>query len=157
MALKPHTGHPCALCPSLHWWPLQLRSCLERMAASGAICSMGLMSSLYHLSARPAALCRFLTYRMTGHWFVFFTIQAPIVALESSIKRVFKHRGHELPWWLSIPLTLGLMLILADWFFFPPCFITGLDEKVTSSMRNNIQGLLQVLHLGGERQVQLQA
>lgn len=102
-------------------------------------------------------VCRSVTFRITGHWFLFFTIQAPITALESEIKRWAKRREIALPRWLSIPLTLGLMLVLADWFFFPPCLITGLDDRVTNSMRNNVQGLLRLVHISGEKHIQLKA
>ena len=77
---------------------------------------------------------RYLTGQMTGHWLVFFTLQGPLVTLEGYLKRLGRQHNLQVPRWVSIPATYVVLLYLADLYFFPPVFVTGLADRITTSL-----------------------
>jgi D-alanyl-lipoteichoic acid acyltransferase DltB (MBOAT superfamily) len=77
-----------------------------------------------------------------GYWFTFFTIQAPLCAAETALRRYLKAQGRPLPKLAAMAIPNVLMLITAKYFFFPPIEPTGLAELVVSSVAANIQRLV---------------
>ena len=94
---------------------------------------------------------RYTTKTMTGHWFAFFAIQPPILAVESLVIKLARKQGCILPRPLSIAILWTLMLAAADLFFFPPLFQTGLDLAVTNSIGDNVLRLLRTAHLDSKQ------
>ena len=51
-------------------------------------------------------------------WFLFFSLQGPLLALESELKKWAKGRKIELPRPAAIALTCGFLLLLGVFLFF---------------------------------------
>jgi hypothetical protein len=67
----------------------------------------------------------------TGQWLTFFTLQGPLVLLESYIT---KNCGFKLPRWCQIFLTLSVLLLVGHHFFFPPVVNAELDQMFYTSV-----------------------
>jgi len=79
-----------------------------------AVCASFFVSGIMH-----EVFIIYLRNRVSGYWLAFFTLQGPIVILESACRKVFQQRGLMVPSAISVPITLGAMLLIADWLFFP--------------------------------------
>ena len=75
-------------------------------------------------------------------WLTFFSIQGPIVAVETVIRRQLKQHHIQLPRVVRIAVTVGVLLAIADTFFFPPLTHSGLADHVVELMKQNVDGLL---------------
>lgn len=75
-------------------------------------------------------------------WLIFFSMQAPIIAAETAIRQQLKRHHIQLPLLVRMPLTIGILLAIADNFFFPPVFLSGLADHVVELMQQNIDGVL---------------
>jgi len=67
----------------------------------------------------------------TWEWTAYFTLQAPLVVFERWVTRQTRVR---LPAVVMIPVTMGVQLVLARAFFFPPMVRTKLDERVLEDL-----------------------
>lgn len=74
-------------------------------------------------------------------WLTFFSIQVPLMALEAVGKKLMKRYRLRLPRWISVVMTMTVLLWLADAFFFPPCLETGLADRVLYAIKDNISQL----------------
>lgn len=74
-------------------------------------------------------------------WLTFFSVQVPLMALEAMGKKLMKQNNLRLPRWLSISLTMAVLLWLADAFFFPPALDTGLADRVVDTIKRNASQL----------------
>ena len=81
---------------------------------------------------------RYMSGQMTGHWLVLFAVQGPLVTLERSVKQAGRRHNVELPHWVSTPLTIAALSYLADLFFFPPAFITGVAYTGAAGLLRNM-------------------
>lgn len=75
-------------------------------------------------------------------WLTFFSIQVPFMALETVSKKLMKQYHLHLPRWLSVLVTMAVLLFLADTFFFPPCLETGLADRVLYAIKGNVSQLV---------------
>ncbi len=96
---------------------------------------------------RPFTAVLLSRYMMGIHthnwaWLTFFSIQVPFMALETVGKKVMKQQHMRLPRWLSILMTMAVLLFLADTFFFPPCLETGLADRVLYAIKGNVSRLV---------------
>ena len=89
-------------------------------------------------------LYRYMMGIHTRHWawLTFFTIQVPLIALESIGKKLMKRYHLHLPHWVSIMATMAVLLWIADAFFFPPCLETGLADRVLHAIQGNVRQLV---------------
>lgn len=165
-----HFNQPYLACSLTDWWSrrwnLTVGYCLRflcydpvvegRLIPDGAVTAdrpskfrrfLGTQLAFFVSGAMHELALWYLTGRMTGHWLLFFSMQAPLLAVESELRREMKRRGWHVPIWAAVPLTLSFLLLLADWLFFPPCFITKLDMRVTDSIRESLQITLHSLHV----------
>ena len=78
----------------------------------------------------------------TGHWLVFFSLQGPLVILESYVKR---HCGFRLPRWCQIVATISLLMLLGHFFFFPPAHTAELDDVFFASIKQLASTPLQLV------------
>ncbi|KAL3821085.1 hypothetical protein ACJIZ3_006990 [Penstemon smallii] len=63
----------------------------------------------------------------------FFVVQGVCVVVELRLKLVFG--GWRLPWFVSRPLTLGLVVGTSFWLFIPPLIRNGADMKIIEEVR----------------------
>ena len=98
-----------------------------------------------NVNATVSSLCvdliRYISGRMTGHWFFFFTLQGPLVTAETLLKQLGRKCHISLPIWLSCPLTLSIALYFADLYFFPPVFVTGVAGQITENLLKGLATL----------------
>ncbi|CAL8472040.1 g11582 [Coccomyxa elongata] len=71
---------------------------------------------------------------VSGGWFIFFSIQGPLLAVESELRRWARRNKVEVPHWMAILVTLTLLITLGDFFFFKPPMETGLADTVVESL-----------------------
>lgn len=71
---------------------------------------------------------------MSGGWFIFFSIQGPLLAVESELRRWARRNKVEVPRWIATLVTLTLLITLGDFFFFKPPMETGLADRVVESL-----------------------
>jgi hypothetical protein len=76
------------------------------------------------------------THIWTWHWFSFFSLQAPIITVESLLIRAAKARSFTLPRPVSIFLTNFLLIVVANPLFFGPCDWSGMCHAMMSSIYN---------------------
>eukprot|EP00238_Polyblepharides_amylifera_P013141 CAMPEP_0196575448 /NCGR_PEP_ID=MMETSP1081-20130531/4924_1 /TAXON_ID=36882 /ORGANISM="Pyramimonas amylifera, Strain CCMP720" /LENGTH=167 /DNA_ID=CAMNT_0041893753 /DNA_START=679 /DNA_END=1182 /DNA_ORIENTATION=+ len=67
----------------------------------------------------------YFIWRSTGvsnmEWFAFFFVSGIAVILESAIFSFWKkYNLPKFPSWMSIAITLLIMIVMAEWLFFPP-------------------------------------
>ena len=78
---------------------------------------------------------------LSGGWFIFFTVQGPMLAVESVLKRWARKSRLELPLWAAVPLTWAVLLAVADYFFFPPPMKSGLADDTVAHLTHGYQQL----------------
>lgn len=76
----------------------------------------------------------YLRGRLSGYWMAFFTLQGPLLVLESIGRRWLKKKGITVPTLVAIPLTLGLLLTLGDLLFFPDIVRMGIADQVVGNL-----------------------
>ncbi|CAL5220832.1 g2914 [Coccomyxa viridis] len=76
-------------------------------------------------------------------WFLFFSLQGPLLAAESELKKWAKGRKIELPRPVAIVLTCGFLLLLGDTLFFYPAVHSGLADRVVGSLSHTYKDLYQ--------------
>jgi len=101
--------------------PRKLRSA---MAVCWTFVASGLMHELLIGYINPKG--------QTGHWLAFFSLQGPLVILESYVK---KHCGFKLPRWCQVLTTISLLLLVGHYFFFPPVIGGHLDQYFFDSVK----------------------
>ena len=74
------------------------------------------------------------THIWTWHWFAFFSLQAPIIIVESLMIRAATARGFSLPRPVSIFLTNFLLIVVANPLFFGPCDWSGMCHAMMASI-----------------------
>ncbi len=89
--------------------------------------------------------CRYMTGVVSWDWVVFFTLQGPLVLCEIVLKRLAKRNGIKLPAFVSVPITLAVLIFTAHLYFFPPCMRTGLADRVVNTIQQNFQSMLAVV------------
>ena len=82
------------------------------------------------------------THTQQWKWLSFFTIQIPFLALEAYSKRLLKQCNFQVPRWISVPVTLAVLMWMADTFFFPPCLETDLANRVVNAIKDNVRQLI---------------
>eukprot|EP00879_Flechtneria_rotunda_P005117 GHRR01005399.1.p1 GENE.GHRR01005399.1~~GHRR01005399.1.p1 ORF type:complete len:454 (+),score=149.12 GHRR01005399.1:1151-2512(+) len=100
---------------------------LRRIAALQATFAF---SGLWH-----ALIFYYATGLVTYHWFTFFTVQAPIMAVEAILIKWAQSRGLLLPKPVAIFLTNFLLIVVANPLFFGPCDWSGM----CTAMMNNVK------------------
>jgi hypothetical protein len=83
-----------------------------------------------------ALIFYYATGLITPHWFVFFSVQAPIMAIEAILIKWAKSRQLMLPRPVSIFLTNFLLIVVANPLFFGPCDWSGM----CTAMLDNVKG-----------------
>ena len=78
---------------------------------------------------------------MEWRWFLFFSMQGPLLAAESELKKWAKGRKIELPRPVAIVLTCSFLLLLGDYLFFYPAVHSGLADRVVGSLSQTYKGL----------------
>ena len=71
---------------------------------------------------------------VSGGWLVFFSMQGPMLAVESVLRRWLRKSKREVPLWAAIPMTWSVLLAAAHLFFFPPPVESGLADAVVSRL-----------------------
>ena len=71
-------------------------------------------------------------------WFLFFSLQGPLLAAESELKKWAKGRKIELPRPAAIVLTCSFLLLLGDALFFYPAVHSGLADRVVGSLSKTV-------------------
>ena len=74
-------------------------------------------------------------------WLTFFSMQAPIIALETFVRQQLKQHRIHLPHVVQVFVTVAVLLTVADAFFFPPVVNSGLADHVVESIKKNIEGI----------------
>jgi hypothetical protein len=92
----------------------------------------GLMHELVFWALRED---RAVSVGLGYEWFLFFTVQAPVVLLEYWVSKRFYWLQKSIPKLLQIFLFLGMQLALANLLFFPPVIRDGLDVRVVADVR----------------------
>ena len=89
-------------------------------------------------------MCRYLVgYHTAGwSWLVFFSMQAPLVAVETALRHLFKQKSIMVPHAVSVALTIAVLLATADVLFFPPVVDSGLADHVVESIKSNFESLI---------------
>ena len=78
-------------------------------------------------------------------WLSFFAIQAPLIAAERVSRKQLQRCGIQLPAWLSVPLTLGVLLLIADALFFSVWYGTEFADRVDSAIQNDLHSIKHTL------------
>lgn len=113
---------------------------ISRKRRALAVCTSFIVSGIFH-----EFFIIYLRGRVSGYWLTFFSVQGPLLVMESMARRWMKLRGLAVPKVLSIPLTLGLMLFLGDLFFFPDVTRMGIAGQVVQNLYEMlVPGQLQV-------------
>ena len=75
-------------------------------------------------------------------------MQGPMVLVEHLVRSQLKQRHVQLPRWVSIPLTLAILLAVGHAYFFPPPMDSGLADRVVASIKENYQSAANALMPG---------
>ena len=78
-------------------------------------------------------------------WFVFFSLQGPLLALENEIRKWAKPRSVEVPKPVAILFTCSMLMWLGDSLFFYPAVESGLAERIVGSLSETYGGLYERL------------
>ena len=76
----------------------------------------------------------YLRGRLSGYWMAFFTLQGPLLFIESMGRRWLKKRKILVPTFVAIPVALGVLLTLGDLFFFPDIVRMGIADQVVGNL-----------------------
>ena len=95
---------------------------------AAAVCATFLASGAAHEAIFWAA--NGLLVRPSFEWFLFFTIQGPLVCVEAVVRSKLRLRGM-----VAVPVTCALLLAMGSWLFFPPAVRTGLDRRVVDAIK----------------------
>jgi hypothetical protein len=106
---------------------------ISRSRRALALCTSFLISGVFH-----EFFIIYLRGRVSGYWLTFFTLQGPLLVLESVARRWLRVQGTVVPKFLSIPLTLGLILTLGDLFFFPDVVRMGIAGQIVQNLYDMI-------------------
>jgi hypothetical protein len=106
---------------------------ISRRRRAMAVCTSFLVSGIFH-----EIFIIYLRGTVSGYWITFFTVQGPLLVFESIGRRWMKLRGIAISKFFSIPLTLGILLVLGDLLFFPGVRSNGIAEQVVK----NLYGML---------------
>ena len=74
-------------------------------------------------------------------WLTFFSIQAPVIAVETFVRQQLKQHRIHLPHVVQVFVTIAILLAIADAFFFPAVVNSGLADHVVESIKKNIEGI----------------
>lgn len=85
----------------------------------------------------------FCTHTVGWRWFWFFTLQAPIIVVETAIIALAKSKQFALPKPVSIFLTNYLLIVVANPLFFGPCDTTGMCTRMMGSVKAGLPPSLQ--------------
>lgn len=102
---------------------------ISRRRRAMAVCTSFLVSGIFH-----EFFIIYLRGTVSGYWLAFFTVQGPLLVAESIGRRWLKLRGIAVPKVLSIPLTLGTLLLLGDTLFFPGVRSNGVADQVVHNL-----------------------
>nr|XP_004305991.2 PREDICTED: probable long-chain-alcohol O-fatty-acyltransferase 5 [Fragaria vesca subsp. vesca] len=99
-----------------------------------AVLAAFLVSGLMH------ELIYYYMTRVTPTWEVtlFFVLHGVCLVVEVGLKKVLspKWRWH---WAVSIPMTLGFIIVTATWLFFPPLMRNGVDERAIGECKELLE------------------
>jgi D-alanyl-lipoteichoic acid acyltransferase DltB (MBOAT superfamily) len=102
-----------------------------------AACTTFLVSGAIH-----ELIIFYVCGRFSGSWLMFFTLQGPLLVLESLGRRYMRQNKmmpligmlNKIPHWLRILITLSVLLTLGDWYFFPHVLAMGIPQNVASKL-----------------------
>jgi len=66
-------------------------------------------------------------------------LQGPMMLVEHVVRGQLKQRQMQPPQWVSIPLTLTILMAVGHMYFFPPPMDSGLADRVVASIKENYQ------------------
>ena len=78
-------------------------------------------------------------------WFVFFSLQGPLLALENEVRKWAKPRSIQVPKPVAILFTCSMLMWLGDALFFYPAVESGLAERIVGSLSETYGGLYERL------------
>ena len=89
-----------------------------------------LMSGIMH-----EIVFMFISDSFTLSWLLYFTLQGVYVLMEGILVHLLLARLgiKSLPKWLTIPLTISFLLVSAEWHFFKPLRVHGIDTAGKSN------------------------
>ena len=99
----------------------------ERRVA--AVCASFIVSGLLH-----EVFIIYLRGRVSGYWLAFFSLQGPIIVLESLARRIARLYKIRVPNFVAVPLTIGALLLLGDAFFFYDINRMGIPAQVVGNI-----------------------
>eukprot|EP00878_Enallax_costatus_P017806 GHUV01018710.1.p1 GENE.GHUV01018710.1~~GHUV01018710.1.p1 ORF type:complete len:426 (+),score=120.91 GHUV01018710.1:134-1411(+) len=102
---------------------------LRRLAALQATFAF---SGIWHL-----LIFYYATGLVTWHWFAFFSVQAPIMAVEAILIKYAKSKNFALKRPLAIFLTNFLLIVVANPLFFGPCDWSGMCTAIWSNVKGS--------------------
>ena len=109
---------------------------------------LGMLNVVCMLSVQ-CNLCRYLFGQHTPrwHWLSFFAIQGPLVAVERCSTKILLSYGITVPRWVSVPLTLSILLLTANRLFFSVWYETPFANRMNASLQNDVHRLATLLQL----------
>lgn len=81
----------------------------------------------------------------SGEWFAFFFINGLALTLETALKELWRKRDlPDIPKWISTPVTIFVLLYLAELLFYPPVVASGWSQFGVDDIKNQLawMGLL---------------
>lgn len=103
---------------------------LRRVAATHATF---FFSGLWHL-----LIFYYATGLVTHHWLLFFSVQAPIMVAETTLKHFAKKAGFALPVPVAVFLTNFLLIVVARPLFFGPCDWSGMCTAMMDNVKASV-------------------
>lgn len=93
--------------------------------------------------------CRYLFGQHTPNWrwLSFFAIQGPLIAAERCSTRISLRCGIKKPRWVSVPLTLSVLLLTANQLFFSVWYETPFADRMNAALQNDVRSLATLLQL----------
>jgi hypothetical protein len=87
-----------------------------------------------------------------GYWMAFFLVQVPLMIGEGLLLKQLNAAGIKLPNLLRIAAWQGVLLVVANLFWYPPVKVhSQMAPRAVAAVNRNVQGLLQgVQQLGGQ-------
>ncbi len=68
-----------------------------------------------------------------------------MMLVEHLVRSQLKQRHMQPPQWVSIPLTLTVLMAVGHLYFFPPPMDSGLADRVVASIKDNYQSVASAL------------